>query len=76
MRIMGTVKGIAAIGACFVCGMFAYALTRSPVFDGKDYELYTGTSWGQADNYELCLDSGKIGMEGCVNMIAQLFQHT
>ena len=40
------------------------------------YELYTGTSWGQADNYELCLDSGKIGMEGCVNMIAQLFQHT
>ena len=38
------------------------------------YELYTGTSWGQADNYELCLDSGKIGMEGCVNMIAQLFQ--
>ena len=39
------------------------------------YELYTGTSWGQADNYELCLDSGKIGMEGCVNMIAQLFQH-
>lgn len=44
MRIMGTVKGIAAIGACFVCGMFAYALTRSPVFDGKDYELYTGTS--------------------------------
>ena len=40
------------------------------------YELYTGTSWGQADNYELCLDSGKIGMEGCVNMIAQLFQRT
>lgn len=44
MRIMGTVKGIAAIGACFVCGMFAYALTRSPVFDGEGYELYTGTS--------------------------------
>ena len=39
------------------------------------YELYTGTQWGQADNYELCLDSGKIGMEGCVNMIAMLYQH-
>ena len=38
------------------------------------YELYTGASWGQADNYELCLDSGKIGIDGCVNMIAQLFQ--
>ena len=38
------------------------------------YELYTGTQWGQADNYDLCLDSGKIGMNGCVNMIAQLYQ--
>ena len=38
------------------------------------YELYTGTQWGQADNYDLCLDSGKIGMEGCVNMIAHLYQ--
>lgn len=38
------------------------------------YEFYTGTQWGQADNYDLCLDSGKIGMDGCVNMIAQLYQ--
>lgn len=38
------------------------------------YELYTGTQWGQADNYDLCLDSGKIGMDGCVNLIAQLYQ--
>ena len=38
------------------------------------YELYTGTQWGQADNYDLCLDSGKIGMGGCVNMIAHLYQ--
>ena len=38
------------------------------------YELYTGTQWGQADNYELCLDSGKIGLDRCVDMIAQLYQ--
>ncbi len=44
MRILGKIKGIAIIGACIACGAFAYALTRSPVFDGKDYELYTGTS--------------------------------
>ena len=44
MRIRGTVKGIATIGACLICGAFAYALTRSPVFDGEGYELYTGTS--------------------------------
>ncbi len=44
MRIRGTVKGIATIGACLICGAFAYALTRSPVFDGDGYELYAGTS--------------------------------
>lgn len=38
------------------------------------YELYTGTQWGQADNYDLCLDSGKIGLDGCVNLITQLYQ--
>ena len=38
------------------------------------YELYTGTQWGQADNYDLCLDSGRIGIGQCVNMIAELYQ--
>ena len=38
------------------------------------YELYTGTQWGQADNYELCLDSGKIGIERSVDMIAALYK--
>lgn len=38
------------------------------------YELYTGTQWGQADNYELCLDSGKIGIEQSVYMIAALYK--
>ena len=44
MRILGKIKGIAIIGACIACGAFAYVLTRSPVFDGEGYELYTGTS--------------------------------
>ena len=44
MRILGKINGIAIIGACIACGAFAYALTRSPVFDGEGYELYTGTS--------------------------------
>ena len=44
MRILGKIKGIAIIGACIACGAFAYALTRSPVFDGEGYELYTGMS--------------------------------
>lgn len=37
------------------------------------YELYTDTQWGQADNYDLCLDSGRIGIERCVDMIAGLY---
>lgn len=39
------------------------------------YELYTGTQWGQADNYELCLDSGKIGMKNCVDIIAEVYNN-
>lgn len=38
------------------------------------YELYTGTQWGQADNYDLCLDSERLGIEPCVDMIAALYQ--
>lgn len=37
------------------------------------YELYTGTKWGQADNYDLCLDSGRLGIEQCIDMIVQLY---
>lgn len=44
MRIWGIVKGIATIAACLICGIFAYILTRSPVFDGDGYELYPDLS--------------------------------
>ena len=37
------------------------------------YELYTGTAWGDADNYALCLDSGALGIETCVEIIKNLF---
>ena len=39
------------------------------------YELYTGSQWGRADRYHLCLDSGKIGIDGCVSIIAELYRH-
>lgn len=38
------------------------------------YKLYTGTEWGQADNYDVCLDSGKLGIEKCVTILADLYQ--
>lgn len=38
------------------------------------YELYTGSEWGNADSYLLCLDSGKIGIDKCVEMICNLYK--
>ncbi len=33
------------------------------------YNYYTENRWGDAANYNLCLDSGLIGTEGCVSVI-------
>ena len=38
-----------------------------------NYEIYTGTEWGKADNYDLCLDSGVLGMDKCVPTIKELY---
>lgn len=35
------------------------------------YELYTAQDWGDADNYDLCLDSGRLGIEKCADLIAE-----
>lgn len=33
------------------------------------YNYYTEHRWGFSANYDLCLDSGTLGVDGCVNMI-------
>ena len=33
------------------------------------YKNYTGRNWGQAQNYDLCLNSGVLGEEACVELI-------
>ena len=38
-----------------------------------NYELYTGTSWGETANYAVCLDSGVLGTEKCVEIIKRLY---
>lgn len=35
------------------------------------YNYYTSKKWGDARSYDLCLDSSKIGIDGCVDMIAK-----
>ena len=37
-----------------------------------NYQHYTGRTWGMADNYDLCLNSGKLGVEQCADMIVSL----
>ncbi len=35
------------------------------------YNYYTSKSWGASDSYHLCLDSGKLGIDGTVAVIKQ-----
>lgn len=36
------------------------------------YKYYTNRNWGQAQNYHLSLDSGKLGIETCIDIITNL----
>ncbi len=38
---------------------------------GTYYKYYTGQEWTDARNYDICLDSGKLGYRGCVEAIKQ-----
>ena len=35
------------------------------------YKNYTGRNWGQAQNYDICLNSGALGVETCAELIVQ-----
>lgn len=34
------------------------------------YNYYSNKKWGSADSYDLCIDSGKLGVDGTVEVIA------
>lgn len=36
------------------------------------YNYYTGKKWGRAISYHISLDSGKLGMDKCVNIIKEM----
>ncbi len=38
------------------------------------YKYYTDQEWGMASNYDLCLNSGLLGIEGCVKIIRSVFE--
>lgn len=37
------------------------------------HRFYTNMKWGYAQNYDICLDSGTLGIETCVKIIMGLF---
>lgn len=37
------------------------------------YRFYTDMKWGRTKNYHICLDSGEIGIDKCVDIIAELY---
>lgn len=39
-----------------------------------NYRHFTGREWGAAQNYHMALDSGTLGIEGCVDLIEQVFR--
>ncbi len=39
-----------------------------------NYQHYTGRSWGQAHNYDICLDSALIGIENCTEILVKLMR--
>ena len=41
-----------------------------------NYQHYTGRTWGQAQNYDLCLDTGVLGIEQCVDIVVSIVENS
>ena len=37
------------------------------------HRFYTDMKWGHAQNYDVCMDSGRLGLDRCVEILAQLY---
>ena len=41
-----------------------------------NYQHYTGRTWGQAQNYDLCLDTGVLGVDQCVDIVVSVVENS
>lgn len=41
-----------------------------------NYQHYTGRSWGQAQNYDVCLNTSTLGVENCVDILYSMVQNS
>ena len=44
-------------------------IQRTDKYRAEYYHYYTGQEWNDARNYDLCLNSERLGFEGCVEAI-------
>ena len=52
----------------------AAILTRRDRARAHHYRFYTDQKWGDTRNYDLCLDSGRLGVENCVAILADAYR--
>ncbi len=38
------------------------------------YQKYTKRAWGNAEDFDICLDSHKLGFDTCINIITELYK--
>lgn len=38
------------------------------------YNYNTGNEWSAAESYDLCLNSSKLGIDGCVDLLARIYE--
>ena len=41
-----------------------------------NYQHYTGRTWGQAQNYDICLNSSVLGEENCIQILVNMFRNS
>ena len=41
-----------------------------------NYQHYTGRNWGDAQNFDVCLDSSKLGVEACADIIVDIINRS
>ena len=40
-----------------------------------NYQHYTGRTWGQAQNYDICLNSSVLGEERCIQILVDMYKN-
>ena len=41
-----------------------------------NYQHYTGRTWGQAQNYDICLDTGVLGIDQCKDIVVDIIKNS